>query len=567
MRTDPVVSQRLQQAAEQLQGAIRSARKRRQSAEDGGKAWQLAPTVLLTPERGAYEAGSDADDAAVEGQQQESAGDEVESMDTSLASGSLPQTPMKGELDVRTGAVEPGRKDSVESDVRKALGWMQRNVERQARENRAVRETLARAIHDITDVVADFVTAEVASVLVGTAAAATGVSSERDNNAAMLQLAPDKVDELVGLWDDALVSWREQNLVEKQELMEGFTHFEGECLARMKAGETSHRLELERLALEVNQQQMLYEDHASSLTQKIESASSINDTLQAQVADLSTRLAAAAEASAQLVSCDAATETESEDDNVQRQVLDLAARAKASDLYALRCEVALADQEQRANELETRLQMLLEECDARPQHGGLPRLSVVPSEAVQMYRQKLELLEGRMQDVLQQVACDHEQFEYEQAKWALEKRHHRDKYDEVLDASVKVLKVLIIREKLMKKNERVQKRVSREGHEKQLELACQAATLQGIATELMQHGAMVLLVLQQLAVLKSNASRSQDTPTTWTLPAKPVQIKSLIKRLKKIEAALGRRDWTSPTPTTASVPKLSAKVSPFPVAC
>ncbi|KAG3075368.1 hypothetical protein PI124_g20269 [Phytophthora idaei] len=172
---------------------------------------------------------------------------------------------------------------------------------------------------------------------------------------------------------------------------------------------------------------------------------------------------------------------------------------------------------------------------------------------MQLYQQKLELLEGRMQDVLQQVACDHEQFEYEQAKWALEKRQQREKYDEVLDASVKVLKVLIIREKLMKKNERAQKRVNEECQEKQLELACQAATLQGITTEIMQQSAMVLLVLQQLAVLKSNTSQLQDKSSTWTLPAKPVQMKSMIKRLKKIETALGRRDWISITPTTASV--------------
>ncbi|KAG6955258.1 hypothetical protein JG687_00011338 [Phytophthora cactorum] len=395
MRVDPAVSKRLQQAAEQLQDAIRSARKRRQSVGDAGeslsgKAWQLPPTVLQTPEQDEYE------DDMIEAPQQESLDEKVETDGTSLASGSMLQTPTKGEAEMRAVEVvhdEPDRRNAMESDMRKALDWMQRDVERQARENRAVRETLARAIHDITDVVADFVDKKAANVLVLTAAAATGVSPETDNNASMVQLAPDKVDELVGLWDDALVSWREQNVVEKQELMEGFTLFEEECLARMKAGETSHKLEQERLALEASQQQS--------------------------------------------------------------------------------------------------------EC-------------------------KLELLEGRMQDVLQQVACDHEQFEYEQAKWSLEKRQQREKYDEVLDASVKVLKVLIIREKLMKKNERAQKSINEECQEKQLELACQAATLQGITTEIMQQ-------------------------------TKPVQMKSMIKRLKKIETALGRRDWISITPTTASV--------------
>lgn len=167
-------------------------------------------------------------------------------------------TATNGEEELRAVEVvhdDPGRRDLVEANMHKALNWMQQDAERQARENRAVRETLARAIHDMTDIIADVVTPETVSLLVRTAAAATGVSSERNNNAAMLQLAPDKVDELVGLWDDALVSWREQNLAEKQELMEGFTHFEEECLSRMKAGEASHKLEHERLVQEANQQQ------------------------------------------------------------------------------------------------------------------------------------------------------------------------------------------------------------------------------------------------------------------------------------------------------------------------
>ncbi|POM78336.1 Hypothetical protein PHPALM_4144 [Phytophthora palmivora] len=451
---------------------------------------------------------------------------------------------------------------SVESDTRKALEWMQRDVERQARENRTVRETLARAIHDITDVIADFVAPDAANVLVQTAVAATGMLPERDNNVAMLHLAPDKVDELVNQWDDALVSWKEQSIVEKQELVEGFAQFEEECLARMKAGEASHRLKQERLALESNEQQMICEDVMSRLTRRLEDAQSMIESLQTQVAELSSTLITVCSANAHPLSCEAATMTndkDSENDNLQRQVLDFAARAKSSELHALQYKIALSEQVQRTNEMENRLHMLLEEYEGRQHQQQHPHL--ISIEAMQLYQQKLELLEGRMQDVMEQVACDHEQFEYEQAKWALEKRHHREKYDEVLDASVKVLKVLIIREKLMKKNERAQTRASQEYQEKQLELACQAATLQGISTELMQQSAMVLLVLQQLAVLKSNASQ-HSTSSTWTLPAKPVQMKNMIKRLKKIEAALGRHQRTSPTPVKASV--LTTKVCPFP---
>lgn len=147
--------------------------------------------------------------------------------------------------------------DSVEQDMRKALDWMQRDVERQARENRAVRETLARTILDVTDVIADFVSPDSASLLLRTAAAATGTSPEEEdnNNAATPQLIPDKVDELLVQWEDALVSWREQSLVAKQDLMEAFTTFEEECMARMQADEVAHRLEREQLAHDSNAQQ------------------------------------------------------------------------------------------------------------------------------------------------------------------------------------------------------------------------------------------------------------------------------------------------------------------------
>ncbi|KAG6622382.1 uncharacterized protein IUM83_05367 [Phytophthora cinnamomi] len=562
MRADPAVSQRLQQAAEQLQAAIQSARKRRHSRDDvgaspSGKSWRLAPTVMLAPEED--EEVRRAGVAGVNYDHQQSSDDEVCSVGTSLASGSTPQSPTKAEPEVRgaeglqESKLEVG---SVERGMRKALDWVQRDVERQARENRAVRETVARTILDITDIIADFVSPDAANLLHHTAAAATGASPEEmDNNAASLQLVPDKVDELVVQWEDALISWREQGLVAKQELMEAFTTFEEECVARMETTEASHRSEQERLARETNAQQMNYEDRMSNLTMKLEKSQREIQSLELHVSELSSLLAIA---TAYTKSCDAATNTseiESQEESLQQQVLAFAARAESSELYALNCEASLREQSQRASEAESRLHMLLEEYHAHQMQQHHSHRSVVPNDALQSYHQKLELLEGRMQDVLQQVACDHEQFEYEQAKWALEKRHHREKYDEVLDASVKVLKVLIIREKLIKKHERTQKRQSEECQDRQLELACHAASLQGMANELMQLSAMVLLVLQQLAVLKANASQSQDS---WALPAKPVQMKSLIKRLKKIEAALGRRDWAS---LAASVS--SAKVCPY----
>ncbi|GMF18563.1 unnamed protein product [Phytophthora lilii] len=520
---------------------------------------------MLAPEREDC-AVVTAEESAIESeQQQQSSDDGAESVETSLASGSMSQTPTKGKPEART-AEEPAierhnDKVSVESDLRKALDWMQRDVERQARENRVVREVLARAILDISDVLADFVPPGTADVLLRTAAAATGTSpDEMDNNAVIPQLVPDKVDELVVQWEDALVSWREQSLVEKQDLMEELAHLEEQCLERMEADEVAHKMQQERLEREC-------EDYASCLVQKCQVAQSDIRSLRLQVLDLSSQLDQAVAANSKAGLCNAVTDTgdiDFQSEDLQRQCLDLSDRVNSLELYASRCESDVQEQTKRANEAESRLCMLLEEYEMQRFQRETSTLSAMPNEAVQTYRQKLELLESRMQDVLQQVACDHEQFEYEQAKWAIEKRHHREKYDEVLDASVKVLKVLIIREKLMKKHERAQKRASQESQDKQLELACQAASLQGIANELMQQSAMVLLVLQQLSVLKGNSDPSQDA--TWVLPAKPVQLKSMIKRLRKIEVALGRRDWVSASASalvsasTSSIPNM--KVCP-----
>ncbi|RLN47913.1 hypothetical protein BBJ28_00008570 [Nothophytophthora sp. Chile5] len=400
----------------------------------------------------------------------------------------------------------------AESETHKALDWMQRDVERQARENRAMRDTLARALHDITDVIGDLMEPEAASRLQLTAAAATGaaVLETGDNNgatavAAAAQLVPDKVSELVAQWEDALVSWRERNVAEKQQLVEGFARFEEECLVRMRAGEASHRREQERLAREANVHQYL-------------------------------------------------EDTKLQDDRLQRRLLDLTAQTKTSELRALHCEMALTQQTQRACETDARLQMLLEDCRGRHHHVERRDEREMSKDALRLYQQKLELLEGRMQDVQEQVACDHELFEYEKAKWAFKKRQQRDKYDEVLDASVKVLKVLLIREKLLKKHECSRQKRTNELEEYQLELTHQAGTLQTTAHELMQECAMVLLVLQQLAVLRRSSNQAQDALGSWTLPAKPVQMKNMIKRLKQVEAALGRRDWSSPALPTASAP-------------
>ncbi|RLN92434.1 hypothetical protein BBJ28_00016796 [Nothophytophthora sp. Chile5] len=237
-RKDSAVSQRLQQAAEQLQAAIHSARQRRRSSLSSASSESSSPSRsprVPQPETDTTYGHDEADDAF--------AGDEEGSRAT------WRQLPGGGKM----------RRDAgdalAESESHKALDWMQRDVERQARENRVMRDTLARALQDITDVIGDLVEPETACRLQMTAAAVLETGGNNAATVAAAQLAPDKVDELVAQWEDALVSWRERNVAEKQQLIEGFARFEEECLVRMRAGETSHRHEQERLAREANVQQ------------------------------------------------------------------------------------------------------------------------------------------------------------------------------------------------------------------------------------------------------------------------------------------------------------------------
>ncbi|RLN92437.1 hypothetical protein BBJ28_00016795 [Nothophytophthora sp. Chile5] len=306
------------------------------------------------------------------------------------------------------------------------------------------------------------------------------------------------------------------------------------------------------------------EDCVGHLLSTLEGNCHARERLQMQTEDLAAQMLAMLSASnpigakTEVAKATTALEnTKPQDDKLERRLLDLTAQADTLELRALHCEMALAQQTQRACETDARLQMLLEDCRGRHHHVERHDERVMSKDALRLYQQKLELLEGRMQDVQEQVTCDHELFEYEQAKWAFKKRQQRDKYDEVLDASVKVLKVLLIREKLLKKHECSRQKRDNELQEYQLELTRQAATLQTTAHELMQECAMVLLVLQQLAVLRRSSNQVQGALGDWTLPAKPVQMKNMIKRLKQVEAALGRRDCSFPNlpdANTASQP-------------
>ncbi|KAG7400539.1 hypothetical protein PHYBOEH_005339 [Phytophthora boehmeriae] len=266
---DSAVSRRLQQASEQLQAAIVSARRRRQSLSefdqqksgvDSDGKWNVEPTAVLTTQDFESDETMSADEAQpMQLEDQQSSEQDEASIATSLASISSSHSPVDRDEEKTADAVQDKREKNnngiAESDTRKALDWMQRDVEQRARENRRVRETLAIAIHNITDVIADCVDSEASQLLLHAAAVATGMESGVDNNAGVSGLLPDRVDDLVNQWEDALVSWREQCIVEKQELIESFALFEEECLARMQVGEASHRREQERLQYQTSMNQ------------------------------------------------------------------------------------------------------------------------------------------------------------------------------------------------------------------------------------------------------------------------------------------------------------------------
>jgi hypothetical protein len=257
----------------------------------------------------------------------------------------------------------------------------------------------------------------------------------------------------------------------------------------------------------------------------------------------------------------------------QAHLLDLITQLKQSELRELQWEMLFDEQTQAANQAEERLNMLLEDANslepsnaARTQQRLTKHLTTgdqhvthtdrrvslagsTTSNELHFYQQRIEFLEEQLQDVKEQIHCDHHQFLYEQQKWELEKKHMGDDVEEVHDMSLKVLKLLLIREKLLKKQEtKMQKRLKKTKNAELSMRAKQDAIHECLETVLQECG-VALLYVRQLALA--------TTPPSVALPVKPIKLVRVLKRLKTLqqECAMG---WNA---STLSNPSPAATVS------
>lgn len=221
------------------------------------------------------------------------------------------------------------------------------------------------------------------------------------------------------------------------------------------------------------------------------------------------------------------------------QLMDLLAKTKTAELTALRWQMAYDEQAALTLQAQECLNMLEQEwSQLQADHMQMKRnlVNAISFDQLRSYQQKLVLLQGQVEDTKAQVECDHEQFLYEQTKWTNEKRQLGREVEEVHSVSMKVLKVLLLREKLLKRQEK--QFVARQEllQRQQQDMATDRCALQSILQNVLKESAVVLLVVQQIAVCKQDPSAAA---ASHRLPVKPIQLMKLIKRLKRIEEAFG----------------------------
>lgn len=216
-----------------------------------------------------------------------------------------------------------------------------------------------------------------------------------------------------------------------------------------------------------------------------------------------------------------------------RESLTLTAQLKAAELCYLHYQAAFEDELSRSQRLRERLAMLLEDSTHAIQELQRRLAKTIPIDALSVYQQKIARLENQVADVKQQIACDREQFLYEHAKWELEKKHFSRDVDELQDVSVKVLKVVLVREKLLKNQERrFQKQVAAFDERHGCAVA-HCSALATVARTLMQECALFLVALQEQTTSEGHGPKLLDPS-----PVKPVQIKRLLRRLRRLTREL-----------------------------
>ncbi|GLE02494.1 hypothetical protein PINS_up011332 [Pythium insidiosum] len=230
-------------------------------------------------------------------------------------------------------------------------------------------------------------------------------------------------------------------------------------------------------------------------------------------------------------------------DQERCNALTLLAQLKQTELRELQWQDAYTQQVDTSVHLEERLLMLLEDCRSSAvvcedrnkvdHHHHLRRASSITSVGsdLSQYQQKIELLEAQLVDARQQIRCDHEQFLYEQTKWSVEKKHLSKDVEEIHDVSAKVLKVLLLREKLLKRKERqVQTRL--------VETAGVAHAAVAVLDDVTQEIAVALVHLRQVAVTSAAPASALTTSDSDIAATAPRRVARQIKRLQRLRDQL-----------------------------
>ncbi|KAJ0406451.1 hypothetical protein ATCC90586_001930 [Pythium insidiosum] len=419
--------------------------------------------------------------------------------------------------------------DAFEREAVTAIHIVQEQVEQQARENRASMQQIRDAMAEIDAFVMEFDVDKV------------GDDESRESELEVTQpVDASAIEKRCRQWLRTLQRWKDNEHARQREREEQYRMLAEDFSScrvhkRMEAMERATHELTEQLARQATELERWQENdclHMKTLAAR-EARRHALEREQAQMHREDWRSARLAQE--QVQAQDSARE--------RRDMLALLTQLKQTELRELQWQDAYTHQTQAAVHLEERLLMLQEDCrswagrcDVASEKEERPRRSssacLLSSDCgvseLAHYQQKIELLEAQLLDARQQIRCDHEQFVYEQTKWSVEKKHLSKDVEEIHDVSAKVLKVLLLREKLLKRKERqVQRRLD--------EVATVAATALAVLDGVTQETAVTLVHLRQVAVATAPGATTNAVQERGSVR----RIARQIKRLQLLRGQLG----------------------------
>ncbi|KAJ0406487.1 hypothetical protein P43SY_001418 [Pythium insidiosum] len=516
----------LQRAADELQDAILSVRRRRSSARFASSSTSLLSSTssLLSPApsplRYAVESSGDQENQA-------NRRNALPASDASASKQPLLRSPLgrrhtlgsasdRRRYDRRLRVEDLKRSPACHSALTErsthdreavtAIHIVQEQVEQQARENRASMQQIRDAM------------AEIDAFVMGFDVDGVRDDESRESEREVTQpVNASAIEKRCQQWLRTLQRWKDNEHARQREREEQY-HELTEQLARqateLERWQENDCLHMKTLAAREARRHALEREQAQMHREDWRSARLAHEEMQAQ---------------------DSARE--------RRDMLALLTQLKQTELRELQWQDAYTHQTQAAVHLEERLLMLQEDCrswagrcDVASEKEERPRRSssacLLSSDCgvseLAHHQQKIELLEAQLLDARQQIRCDHEQFVYEQTKWSVEKKHLSKDVEEIHDVSAKVLKVLLLREKLLKRKERqVQRRLD--------EVATVAATALAVLDGVTQETAVTLVHLRQVAVATAPGATTNAVQERGSVR----RIARQIKRLQLLRGQLG----------------------------